>query len=123
MCFFFFEEFLSLSTFFFVSFLLQLTICGFKSFGEELTIDSFNDESNVLIGNKGGGKSSVLEAISFALNINEDYENFTQDDFQTLIHKSDGSPVTSAFVEIVIEWNGDNQVSAVSLSITQSFVW
>ena len=47
-------------------YLKRIRIKGFKRFRETLTVD-FNEGSNVLVGDNGAGKSTILEAINLAL--------------------------------------------------------
>lgn len=74
-----------------------------------MTIESFSEGGNIFIGNEGTAKSDILKAISFVLNVNNEYKNFTLDDFQALIHKSKTGESTTAYVEIEIQTDVEAQ--------------
>ncbi|KAJ5068991.1 structural maintenance of chromosomes protein [Anaeramoeba ignava] len=77
--------------------LISIRIKGFKSFLREQSID-FSKEFNCIVGKNGTGKSSILEAIAFVLNLNKKISKEQLNNFVcNLIHKDQRAEISLLF--------------------------
>ncbi|MCS7110140.1 MAG: chromosome segregation protein SMC [Candidatus Caldarchaeum sp.] len=80
----------------------SVTIQGFKSFGNKRTVIKLPRGLVVITGPNGGGKSTVLDAVKFALG-ELSAHNLRVDRFSKLLHESSKGADSQAFVTLTLD--------------------
>ncbi|KAL1747405.1 RecF/RecN/SMC [Schizophyllum fasciatum] len=80
----------------------ELVLEGFKSYPVRTRIDGWDSSFNAITGLNGSGKSNILDAICFALGINN-MQQMRAQNLQDLIYKRGQAGVTKASVTIVFD--------------------
>lgn len=88
----------------------KLNITGYKNVKENSTV-TFNKGLNILVGENGAGKTTIINALRLMLKENEfSYMNITEDDFYISLDKSYSAPRIS--IDLSFEsLNSDEQVT------------
>jgi structural maintenance of chromosome 3 (chondroitin sulfate proteoglycan 6) len=64
----------------------QVIIQGFKSYKDQTVIEPFSPQHNVIVGRNGSGKSNFFAAIRFVLGDGDEYQSFSREERQALLH-------------------------------------